>query len=432
MAISTQPYKGARDFYPEDKRLQKWMFAVMRSVCESFGYEEYDAPILEPTDLYKSKGSDEIVNEQTYSFTDRGGREVTIRTEMTPTVARLVAGRAQELSYPLRWYSIPNLWRYERTQRGRGREFYQLNVDMFGVDNVMADFEMIQIANAILSKFGAKKSMYTTIVNSRSLINAIFNNYLGLDSDQTLKLIRLIDKMKKMTPEVFKNQVQELMSTEQKNTGVYDKFMLTMQAKTLNDLPEQLQKLPTVLEMKKLFGLLDSVGISNYVFDISLMRGFDYYTDIVFEVMDTNPDNNRSMFGGGRYDQLVTIFGIPPIPVVGFAMGDITLQNFLESNNLTPKLANEIDVYALPLSEQMVKIQKLVGELRAEGLNVFLDTSLRKIDKMIKSAEKKSCQWVLFLGDEEIHSATYKLKNIATGEQMSLSFERLVTHLLAK
>jgi len=171
MTLSTQPYKGARDFYPEDKRLQNYLFDVMKKVVESYGYEQYDAPILEPLELYLAKSSAEIVNDQTYAFEDRGGRKVVIRPEMTPTVSRLVAGRRQELSYPLRLYSIPNLWRYERPQRGRLREHYQLNVDLFGVSGLSAEHELIQIADKLMKTYGAKPNMYKIRVNSRKLIN---------------------------------------------------------------------------------------------------------------------------------------------------------------------------------------------------------------------------------------------------------------------
>src|SRR5579872_2116099 len=167
MALSTQPYKGTRDFYPEDKRVQKYMFGVLRRVAEGFGYQEYDAPVLEPIELYMSKTSEEIVVEQTFVFTDRGGRTVTMRPEMTPTISRMVAGRRQELAYPLRWYSIPNLWRYERPQAGRLREHWQLNVDIFGVPGLEADHEIILVADKILKAFGAKKDAYTIRVNSR-------------------------------------------------------------------------------------------------------------------------------------------------------------------------------------------------------------------------------------------------------------------------
>src|SRR3954471_24283848 len=169
MALSTQPYKGARDFYPEDKRLQKYIFGKLRHTVESFGYEEYDAPILEPTDLFLSKGNQEIIDEQTYTFLDRGERSVTVRTEMTPSFSRMVASKRQELEYPVRWYSIPNLWRYERMQRGRLREHWQLNVDIFGVDNHFAEAEVIQVADGILKAAGATHDMYSIKLNSRKL-----------------------------------------------------------------------------------------------------------------------------------------------------------------------------------------------------------------------------------------------------------------------
>src|SRR5437868_4829553 len=177
MSLPTQPYKGARDFYPEDKRLQKYIFGVLRRVVEGFGYQEYDAPIIEPIELYLSKTSDEIVAEQTYSFIDRGGRNVTLRPEMTPSVSRMVAARRQGLAYPLRWYSIPNLWRYERPQRGRLREHWQLNIDIFGVAGLEAEHEIILVADALMRAYNAKHSMYSIRINSRQLMEAFFREY---------------------------------------------------------------------------------------------------------------------------------------------------------------------------------------------------------------------------------------------------------------
>src|SRR3989338_2873050 len=170
MSLSTQPYRGARDFYPEDKRIQKYLFSVMRKTVEGFGYQEYDAPVVEPLELYAAKTSEEIVNSQTYSFTDRGGRNVTLRPEMTPTVARMVAARRQELAYPLRWYSIPNIWRYERPQAGRLREHWQLNVDLFGLAGLEGDHEIILITDTIMQAYGAKRETYETRISSRLLL----------------------------------------------------------------------------------------------------------------------------------------------------------------------------------------------------------------------------------------------------------------------
>src|SRR5689334_5204396 len=225
MALSTQPYKGARDFYPEDKRLQKYMFGKLREVAERFGYEEYDAPILEPLDLYLAKTGEEIVNEQTYVFEDRGERKVVIRPEMTPTVSRMVAARRQELGYPLRWYSIPNLWRYERPQRGRLREHSQLNVDLFGVATTDAEIEMIMIVDAIYKNYGATADMYTIQLNSRPLINQVLHDYLSLDDQQAHAVGKLIDRLHKMDRSDFLSKIDAILSPEQRGAGAVEKLL---------------------------------------------------------------------------------------------------------------------------------------------------------------------------------------------------------------
>lgn len=430
MALSTQPYKGARDFYPEDKRLQSYMFGKMREVCETFGYEPYDAPILEPTDLYLSKGNQEIIDEQTYTFTDRGNRSVTIRTEMTPTVSRMVAARRQELAYPLRWYSIPNLWRYERTQRGRLREFWQLNVDVFGIDGVEADQEIILVSDRIMKAFGAKPDMYTIKINSRRLTGWLFEEYLALGETQQQMLARLIDRMHKMEAESFLAQADAILTPSQREDGTLDKLQQLLQVRKLNDLPQGAHSLPAVLELKQLSDLLDAAKITNVEFDISLMRGFDYYTDIVFEVFDNHPDNNRSMFGGGRYDGLVGLFGVDPVPTVGFGMGDVTLQNFLEVHGLLPELYTETDAYVVLLGENTyARAQRPLDAWRAEGLRLAVDTTGRKLDKQIKTAVKKGVNYVIFIGDAELADDRYKLKNLSTGEEETHSLERIVAML---
>ncbi|QQS18406.1 ATP phosphoribosyltransferase regulatory subunit [Candidatus Saccharibacteria bacterium] len=273
MTLPVQPYKGARDFYPEDKRLQKYMFGKMREVCESFGYEEYDAPILEPTDLFLAKGNQEIIDEQTYTFQDRGGRSVTIRTEMTPTVSRMVAGRRQELAYPARWYSIPNVWRYERMQRGRLREFWQLNVDIFGVEGIEAEHEIILVADRIMRSYGAKTHMYTIKVNSRKLMNYLFRDYLELSDTQQEMFVRLIDRMHKMEEESFYAQADAVLTPTQRENGVLKKLTELMKTKMLNDLPAGFEVLPSVLELKQLSDLLAESKVTNVKFDITLMRG---------------------------------------------------------------------------------------------------------------------------------------------------------------
>lgn len=428
-SLSTQPYKGARDFYPEDKRVQKYMFGVMRNVCEQYGYEEYDAPILEPTDLFASKTSDEIVNEQTYTFTDRGDRSVTIRTEMTPSVSRMVAGRRQELAYPARWYSIPNIWRYERPQRGRLREFWQLNVDLFGISGVEADHEVIQVADAIMQGYGAKRSMYTIKLNSRKLINTLLKDVLGEDETQAQTLIRLIDRKQKMDPAEFTAQIEALFSPSQREAGNAERLDAFLKARSLDELTPELKMHDSAKELNTLMTLLTESKITNAEFDPTLMRGFDYYTDIVFEVFDTDPENNRAMFGGGRYDGLVGLFGVESVPTVGFGMGDVTLQNFLESHKLLPKLQPETDAYVVLVGDVYRQSQQIISELREMGVNVAVDMSGRKPDKQLKNAVKKGVHFAIFIGEKELADEQLVIKNLHTGEEERHGTQRTVSIL---
>lgn len=427
MSLSTQPYKGARDFYPEDKRLQKYMFGIIRSVVESFGFEEYDAPILEPLDLYRAKTGEEIVDEQTYAFTDRGGREVAIRPEMTPTVSRMVAGRRQELAYPVKWYSIPNLWRYERPQRGRLREHWQLNVDIFGIEGIEAEHELILIGNNILKSFGAKPSAYEFRVNSRQLVETIFTEYFGLGETQSYSLVKLIDRMSKIDPASFDAQLEAIFSPSQRDDDKIKEMKSVINAQSIEELPTSVQSTDAAKKVVKLLNLASTSGIRNIRFDMSIMRGFDYYTDIVFEVFDTNPDNNRAMFGGGRYDGLVGLFGVAPVATVGFGMGDVTLQNFLESNALLPVLQPEVELAVVLVGDVYSRAQEPLAILREEGVNVFVDSSERKLDKKLRSLDKKGVRFAMFIGEEELSSQQYVLKDLKTGESQSKSVERVAS-----
>lgn len=391
MKLSTQPYKGTRDFYPEQMRVRKWMFDKWREVCESFGYEEYDTPILEPLELYASKTSDEIVNEQTYGFTDRGGRNVVMRPEMTPSVSRIVAAKRQELAYPLRIYSIPNCFRYERPQRGRLREFWQLNADIFGVEGIEADIEIIQLADAIMKSFGATKGSYEIRVNSKVLLNKRIENAGG---KEPAKILRIIDQKDKLSDEDFLTKLADLVDdpAEFKRTIEQD---------------------GDTKELKQLIQVCEQSGI-DIVSSPTLARGFDYYTDIVFEVFDKNPDNNRSMFGGGRYDGLVGSFGVEPVETVGFGMGDATFMNFLESNDLIPASVgvSETDLYIIVIGDYQRQAQELAQKLREQGKKVAVDLTGRKPDKQAKTAEKKGIKQVIYYGEKEAKSGKYQIKTL--------------------
>ena len=422
--LSTQPYKGARDFYPEDKRLQNYIFGVWSSVCESYGYEEYTAPVLEPIELYTSKTSDEIVNEQTYSFTDRGGRTVVMRPEMTPSVSRMVAARRQELPYPLRWYSIPDCWRYERPQRGRNRQFWQLNVDIFGVSTVDADLEIISLADSIMKKFGATDEMYQIKINSRKLINLIMSSYLELDDMQAKQMIRLFDKKDKLEPTDFVQQATNIFKNEQLKSGLA-RLQVLLQAKSLADLPDQLRESQAVKEVQALFSLLGEHQIGSVKFDITLMRGFDYYTDIVFEVFDLAPENNRAMFGGGRYDGLVGAYGVEPVATVGFGMGDAPIENFLQTHKLDPRLDSATQLYIVTVGDTLKEAQSVARDLRANNVTVAVDLTDRKPEKQIKTALKLGVGYLLIIGEEEVSQRKYILRNVETQKEDVLTTDQI-------
>ena len=427
MALSTQPYKGARDFYPDDKRVQNYLFKKIKQTCERFGYEEYNAPILEPTELYLSKGNEEIINEQTYTFQDRGGRSVTIRTEMTPTVSRLVAGKRQELAYPIRWYSWANFWRYERAQKGRLREFWQLNADIFGVEGVSADQEVIELAAAILKSFGAKASMYTIKVNNRQFINYLMGQYLGLDEVQAASMIRLIDRLKKMDRAAFTAQADAICRPDQREAGVQEKMLGVLEIERFSDLPTELQSQPDAIGLKALIENLKANGVENVELDVTLMRGFDYYTGIIFEGFDNDPENSRSMFGGGRYNSLVSSFGVEPIPSQGFAMGDVILENFIRAHGLLPDLQTETDAYVVLAGDVLQQSQKVVSELREQGVNVAVDLSGRKLDKQLATAAKKGIRYALIIGEQELEDQQFTLRDLKNGSEEKHSLARIAS-----
>lgn len=424
-ALSSQPYKGTRDYYPEEKRLQNYIFNVWRRVSERFGYEEYGAPTLEPLDVYLAKSGDELASQQTYTFTDRGGRVVAIRPEMTPTISRMVAARRQELAYPARLYSVANFMRYERPQRGREREFWQLNVDVFGLDNVSADAEVITMADGLMKEFGAKEKDYIIRINSRQLVNTVMVQYLGLNEDQARLMVKLFDRKDKIAEAEFKDQAHEILGKD--SDDGFKKLAALMSAKTVSDLPVDVKTSLPAVELIELFDILERAGVKSVKFDMTLMRGLDYYTGTVFEVFDTDPDNNRSVLGGGRYDGLVGLFGAEPISAVGMAQGGTTIENFLDVHGLLPHLGSTTDIYIVVLGDVPKAASKLARHLRSEGVNVELDSTNRKLDRQIKTAVKKNIPYILFIGEDEVRNEVYTLKDTSSTEELKLGFSRIVS-----
>lgn len=411
--VSTESYKGVRDFYPEDQFIQRYLFEHMERICELYGYEEYNASVLEPAELYRSKTSEEIVNEQTYTFTDRGGREVTLRPEMTPTFARMIAARSRELPFPVRWYSIPNVFRYERPQRGRLREHWQMNADVVGASGVEADAEIISMAHAIMRSMGAEERDFEIRVSDRRILETMYDT-LKIHQDKRAEVTRLLDKRGKV--EDFDRKLAELLGDDE----------------TTSSLIAEIERTTSSAYLEELRVMLEHMGVRNMIVDTKITRGFDYYTGMVFEVFDTSPENRRSMFGGGRYDKLLEIFGGEPIPTVGFAMGDVTARDFLEAHNLMPEYSPSTEVViAVVEPEATTHAIRLAQDLRREDVTVAVNFSGKRVGDQIRQADKMKVPFVIAVGAKERDSGKYTVKNLSSGNEITLPADRIAEHLFS-
>lgn len=421
MSLSTSSYKGTRDLYPEDMRVRNYIFSKWRQVVESFGYEEYDAPMLEPLELYAAKSGQEIVNDQTYRFTDRGEREVAIRPEMTPSVARMVAARRQEIALPARLYSISNFMRYERPQKGREREFWQLNFDLFGVEGIKADIEILSLSSAVVKSFNATDDMFTIRISDRQWIDFVMRSYLGLDETRSLAMVKLFDRFEKMDRSSFNEQAADIFGADDATDGINK--INSLLVSNIEDLPAEVRG-AEFASIRVVIEELAKRGVTNVTFDPTLMRGFDYYTGIVFEIFDEAPENRRAMFGGGRYDGLVGLFGVEDLPVVGAAPGETMFVEFLTAHDLLPNLQPTPQVTVLELGD--ADSSSVVTELRTSGIRVAVDFTNRKLDRKIKAAVKAGVSYVMFVGNDELTSGNFPLKNLVNGEQNTLDLEQII------
>lgn len=414
VTLSTEPYKGVRDFYPHEWAQLQAIFSRVRDTLTLWGYEEYQASPLELASLYESKTSEEIVNEQTYTFIDRGDRKVTLRPEMTPTLARMVAAKRREMPFPLRWYSIPNVFRYERPQRGRLREHYQLNVDLVGLPEGAADTEVLQLASAIMRAFGAEDRDFSIRVNSRTLLNAACAA-AGLEGDRAKEYLRLLDRKAKMTADAFAIATKELTQT--------DPLALIGDPRTAPTVAEEKTKLVERIDA------LRAAGVHNVVFDPTITRGFDYYTGLVFEVFDTDPANNRSLFGGGRYDGLVALFGGDPIPAIGFGMGDVTLLDFLATHDLLPSTSGSSPELYLgtPTASDIPAAQAFAETLRERGVRTFVNLTPKSLGDQVKDAVKRGMPYFVAYGADEAASGSLRLKTLATSSEAVVAADTLAT-----
>lgn len=426
MALSKSPYRGTRDFFPKDMRQRNFMFQKMCEVSELFAYEPYDGPLLEEVDLYRAKSGQELINEQIYSFVDRGEREVAIRPEMTPTVARMVAQIHREVAKPLRWYAIPNLMRYEKPQKGRLREFWQYNADIFGAGQD-GEVEILQLAVALLKSFGATSEQFEIQVNDRRFVDLVFEGLIGLDPALTKKLYKLVDAKNKMAPEKFSAEVRAI-TTDENKALIFEEFVALQNIEdvrsfvtkyfTDNSLSDLfMAKLAGVeaigdhvidkhvTPLVTLFRKLKDQGLEEYVkFEPSIVRGLDYYTGVVFEIFDKHPDNRRAVAGGGSYANLLQIFDEQPLEGVGMGLGEVPLKEFLLTHKLMPDFTKpEIDylvAYLVPEKEKTA--MEIAAKLRARNQKVEFYFGDAKPKKIFSYNDKKNFKKIVLVSDTDI------------------------------
>lgn len=431
MALTKSPYRGTRDFFPKEMRIRNYIFKKMADVSELYAYEPYDGPLLEEVDLYRAKSGDELINEQVYSFKDRGDREVAIRPEMTPSLARMVAQIHREVTKPIRMYAIPNLMRYEKPQRGRLREFWQYNADIFGAGEY-GEVEILQLAVSIMKSFGANSEHFEILVNDRRFVDFVFLGLIGLDPASTKKLYKLVDAKNKMPTDKFSAEVRTITADEAK-AKIFEDFVnlksvadikvfvdKIFETVSVSDLHHFKSAAPVsvsshVAPLYRIFEKLEEQGLTEYVkFDPSIVRGLDYYTGVVFEIFDKNPENRRAVAGGGSYANLLQIFNETPLEGVGMGLGEVPLTDFLTTHNLLPDFSKaEMDylvAYLVPEGEQAAN--QLASHLREKNQKVELFFGEAKPKKIFTYSEKKNFKYICFIGEEEVKNGEVKIKDL--------------------
>lgn len=415
--INLQPVKGTRDFYPVEMRFRRWLFGKMREISEAFGFEEYEGPILEPIELYLGKTSEEIVKKQTFLLSDRGGKTLALRPELTPSLARIVAKAKNQLTFPLRWYSIGPRFRYEQPQKGRTREFYQWDVDLLGVDSPEADAEVIALAVNFLRELGFTEKEVVVKINSRKLIDFKLS-LLEITDDKKKKIIKAIDKKDKLDNQKWIGLLKEI--------GLND-----LQVKDLEKILQDKDYRIESPELTEVFSTLSDLGVANYCeYDPSVVRGLDYYTGTVFEVRDRKGDF-RAVLGGGRYNNLVENIGGEKITGIGFAAGDVILELLLKEYNKVPKIQkNNTLILVTVFDESLYRTSlKIANRLRKEGFNTEYYLKEEKLDKQLKYADSKGIPFVLIIGPDEERKNVVTVKNLIDRKQETLNLTSFIEKL---
>lgn len=410
MKSPIQSVKGTRDFYPEDMAIRTWLYSVMCRVSKSFGYQEYEGPFLESIELYAAKSGEELVKEQSYVFPDRDGDLISLRPELTPTLARMVAQRQRQLVYPLRWWSFGPFWRYERPQKGRSREFFQWNIDLIGINSPEADAEIVAIIANFFQETKLSPENVRILVNNRQLMERELG-ILDIPKNERPQIFRLIDRRSKMSDTAWEEYAGQL-------------GLSTFQIDGIRRILSDFELWKNSESLIKFFRAADALKISDFVrFDPGIIRGLDYYTGTVFEAIELEGEFRRSILGGGRYDNLMEAVGGAPLPAVGFAMGDIVISLLLKKHNLLPDQIGTKSpaIFVTVFDESLMEASlSLATELRGHGLNVLCYPEAAKLSKQMKYANRINARIALILGVEEIENDLVSIKDLHSGDQRSV------------
>ena len=420
---------GFRDFYPDDTALRNHIFTVWRDVAGRYGFEEYDGPPLEPLDLYTGKSGEEIV-EQLYAFEDKGGRQVALRPEMTPTLARMVAARAQALKKPIRWYSIPQLFRYERQQRGRLREHFQLNMDLIGEPSPLADAEVIAAALDVMRAFGLGPDEVQVRISDRRVLRGLLERQ-GLSANAIMAALSQIDKIEREPRDALVARLsREAGLSEADARQALDVGTLKGMDTVRVALRDAGDSGGTGEGLEECVAALSAMGLEDFVaVDLSVVRGLAYYTGIVFELFD-RAGSLRAICGGGRYDDLLQVLGGIDLPAVGFGMGDVVLVELLREHGLG--LASHVGVTAFLVAvtgQDLPTVLRLAHQLRDAGLGVEFALKQQPVAKQLKLAAARSARLAVIVGPDERARDRALLRDLESGREERVAFDELVQYV---
>jgi len=427
--MSERALPGFRDFYPEQLATRNYLMSVWRDVARKYGFVEYDGPPLEPLELYTRKSGEEIVG-QLYAFTDKGGREVALRPEMTPTLARMVAAKANAMRKPIRWFSVPQLFRYERQQKGRLREHFQLNVDIVGEASIAADAELLAVAIDVMRAVGLSSRDVRARVSDRQLLTAVLSE-VGVEKGEMPAVFAAIDKTGREPRDVTLGKVEKAVASAEARSGV-SRILAT--STDLNALAAQFRHSPDVMEtvthMREYMNFLDALGVGDWIdFDLSIVRGLAYYTGKVFELFDAKGEF-RAICGGGRYDDLLSTIGGVDLPALGFGLGDVVLTELLRSRDLLPTLELGAEYWVAADDESMLPdVMTVAGRLRAKSKSVEYALKSQTLARQLKTASSAGVKSVVLLRRDDYANGNVTVKTLADGSERSVALDAFLNAL---